>query len=60
MFDRLSDEELLQRAIKARLDAHKAPGGPSDAWARHTREWMVFAEEIERRGLKQPALPESH
>jgi hypothetical protein len=60
MFERLSDEELVRRTLKARLDAHKAPGGPSDAWARHAKEWMLFAKEIDRRGLKQPGLPANH
>jgi hypothetical protein len=56
----MSDEELLAKAAEARRAAWDAPksdtGNPSYAWARTSREWMTLANEIDRRGLKQPDI----
>jgi len=42
------------------VNARNAPrsdvGNPSYAWADRCREWMALADEVDRRGLKQPVL----
>ena len=40
--------ELMNLAEQAKARAHDAPKG-GDAWARHSREWMALADEIDRR-----------
>lgn len=66
----MTDEELLARAKAARRAAHDAPLNPyrldadghrwasmdSNAWADRAREWHELANEVDRRGLKQPEM----
>lgn len=64
----MSDEELLKATAAARRAAHEAPKnlfrnadgsgslGNSTAWADQSREWMRLADEVDRRGLKQPEI----
>ena len=64
----MTDEELLKATAYARLAAHEAPKnlfrnadgsgslGNSRAWADRSNDWMRLADEVDRRGLKQPAL----
>lgn len=65
-FRHLSDDQLLVNTAEARRMAHDAPKnlhmnadgsaslGNSTAWARWSREWASLANEVDRRGLKQP------
>lgn len=66
----MTDEELLRRTIEARMAMHNTPMNPyrldadghrwvepiSKAWADTSREWMMLADEVDRRGLKQPEM----
>lgn len=73
MLTLMSDEDLLATEAAARQSAHKAPfcehskhhdgtwhlAQHTDAWARHSSEWMRLADEVDRRGLtsRSVALP---
>jgi hypothetical protein len=52
-FDHLTDLQLEAATDAARARAHNAPksleGSGSDAWARHSAEWMRLKNELERR-----------
>jgi len=54
----VTDAELLKRTANALYRAHHAPrsdvGNPSDAWARHSREFHTLANECIKRGLDAP------
>jgi hypothetical protein len=66
----MTDSELLAATAAARKAAHDAPFSEwsldhqghtrvfnhTYAWAERSREWMKLADEVDRRGLKQPAL----
>jgi hypothetical protein len=52
-FRDLSDDELLLRTAMARREAHDA--GKS-SYAATAERWMRLADEVDRRGLEQPAL----
>jgi hypothetical protein len=66
----MTDEELLQATARARKAMHGVPMNPyrldadghrwventSTAWADRSRDWMRLADEVDRRGLKQPDM----
>ena len=66
----MDDEQLLAATKAARRAAHDAPLNPyrldanghrwvahdSRAWADRSREWCELANEVDRRGLKQPEM----
>ncbi len=64
----MTDEKLLADTARAHKMAHDAPRnlfrnadgssslGNSAAWARWSAEWCRLADEVDRRGLKQPAI----
>lgn len=59
MFDRHSDQELVEMAVTARQKAHDAPkciSGTDEApyisgntWAQRSQEWMQIENELDRR-----------
>ena len=67
-YDWLNNDELLLRTAEARRAAHDAPkriqtaaNGDvsitgSKAYADRAHDWSELASEVDRRGLKQPAL----
>jgi hypothetical protein len=66
----MTDEELLAATVAARKAAHDAPFceysldkqghtrllNHTYAWSERSREWIRLADEVDRRGLKQPSL----
>ena len=68
----MTDEELLAATVAAHRAARGAPlarvgqrhtgerhiTDHTDAYARHGAEWCSLADEVDRRGLKQPIIDE--
>lgn len=64
----MTNEDLLKATLAARRAAHDAPLNPyrldhdkhrwvepqSTAWSDRANDWMKLADEVDRRGLKQP------
>lgn len=68
LYTQMTDAELIERTARARDAAHNAPLNTFhldadghkwiDAWIERTNDWILLANECERRGLNKKESPQ--